>query len=56
MTRDPLWRLASTRRVSRRRFLGLLAAGGAAVVLAACSGEDEGSGGTARPGSSPASS
>ena len=44
MTRDPLWRLASTRRVSRRRFLGLLAAGGAAAVLAACSGEDEGSG------------
>ena len=43
MTRDPLWRLASTRGLSRRRFLGLLAAGGAAAVLAACFGEDEGS-------------
>ena len=44
MTSDPLWRLASTRGVSRRRFLGLLAAGGAAAVLAACFGEDEGDG------------
>ena len=44
MTRDPLWRLASTRGLSRRRFLGLLAAGGAAAVLAACFGEDEGDG------------
>ena len=43
MKRDPLWRLASTRGLSRRRFLGLLAAGGAAAVLAACFGEDEGS-------------
>lgn len=33
--RDPLWQLARSR-MGRRRFLGLMAAGGAAAVLAAC--------------------
>ena len=32
---DPLWHLAKSR-MGRRRFLGLMAAGGAAAVLAAC--------------------
>ena len=32
---DPLWHLAKNR-MGRRRFLGLMAAGGAAAVLAAC--------------------
>ena len=35
---DRLWRLASAHGIGRRRFLQLLAAGGAAAVLAACSG------------------
>ncbi len=33
---DPLWRVASASGMSRRRFLSLLVAGGAAAVLAAC--------------------
>ena len=36
---DPLWRLASGRGMSRRRFLVLLLAGGSAAVLSAC-GDD----------------
>ena len=36
---DPLWRLASNRGLSRRRFLTLLLAGGTAAVLAACGDE-----------------
>ena len=36
---DPLWRWASSRGLSRRRFLSLLLAGGAAAVLAACGDE-----------------
>lgn len=35
-----LWRLASARGMDRRRFLGLLLAGGAAAVLAACFGTE----------------
>ena len=42
MTNDPLWSLASDRGISRRRFLGLLAAGGAAAVFAACFPDDRG--------------
>ena len=41
MRDDALWQLASERGVTRRRFLGLLAAGGAAAVLAACFGRDD---------------
>lgn len=41
MTQDPLWQLARESGVTRRRFLGLLASGGAAAVLAACLGEDD---------------
>ncbi|MXX48620.1 MAG: molybdopterin-dependent oxidoreductase [Chloroflexi bacterium] len=33
---DPLWRLARSRGLNRRRFLTLLLAGGTAAVLAAC--------------------
>ncbi|MYD64635.1 MAG: sulfite oxidase [Chloroflexi bacterium] len=40
MISDPLWQLARERGVTRRRFLGLLAAGGAAAVLAACFPDD----------------
>ncbi|MDE2965927.1 MAG: sulfite oxidase [Chloroflexota bacterium] len=36
---DPLWRLASHRGLSRRRFLTLLLAGGTTAVLAACGDE-----------------
>ena len=36
---DPLWALASSRGLSRRRFLALFLAGGAAAVLAACGDE-----------------
>ena len=36
---DTLWRLASNRGLSRRRFLTLLLAGGTAAVLAACGDE-----------------
>ena len=36
--RGSLWRLASERGISRRRFLQLLSAGGAAAVLASCTG------------------
>ena len=42
MTNEPLWQLARERGVTRRRFLGLLAAGGAAAVLAACLPDDTG--------------
>ncbi len=35
-----LWEYASARGMDRRRFLGLMAAGGAAAVLAACGGMD----------------
>ncbi len=42
MANDPLWSLASDRGISRRRFLGLLAAGGAAAVFAACFPDDRG--------------
>ena len=41
MTQDPLWQLARESGVTRRRFLGLLASGGAAAVLAACLGEED---------------
>ncbi len=33
---EPLWRFAEVRGISRRRFLRLMAAGGATAVLAAC--------------------
>ena len=36
---DELWGLAKASGVSRRRFLTLMAAGGAAAVIAACAGE-----------------
>ena len=36
---DDLWGLAKASGVSRRRFLTLMAAGGAAAVIAACAGE-----------------
>ena len=49
---DPLWRLASGRGLSRRRFLTLLLAGGTAAVLAACGDEiPEWSGDDAPPSS-----
>ena len=37
---EPIWRLARESGMSRRRFLQLLAIGGAAAVLAACAGEN----------------
>ena len=39
---ERLWQLASARGMDRRRFLGLLLAGGAAAVLAACFGTESG--------------
>ncbi len=40
---DRLWALAQERGMDRRRFLGLLLAGGAAAVLAACGADSPGS-------------
>ncbi|MCQ3813884.1 MAG: sulfite oxidase [Acidimicrobiia bacterium] len=34
---NPLWKLACTKGISRRRYLKLLAVGGAAAIIAACS-------------------
>ena len=44
-----LWELADSRGMGRREFLRLLAAGGAAAVLAACTGTGQPSGGEAAP-------
>ena len=47
-----LWEYASARGMNRRRFLGLMAAGGAAAVLAACGGmgSPDTTGGSPSPG------
>ncbi len=50
---DQLWQRASASGMPRRRFLELMAAGGAAAVLAACIDLEGGSGGAADERSSP---